>query len=112
MIFSHLQTVVLCQNMISCHNGANFKNPDHFSPERWLVDDSKSSTRCTEPGANIVVPFGIGKRQCPGRRFVEMELMLILAKVRRATILQYTRCNKMSYLSSVNVFFIPSIIDG
>lgn len=68
--------------MISCHSDENFKNPDSFLPQRWLVDDSKSSTRCTEPGANIVVPFGIGKRQCPGRRFVEMELMLILAKVR------------------------------
>lgn len=68
--------------MISCHNHENFKDPGSFLPERWLVDDSKSSTRCTEPGANIVVPFGIGKRQCPGRRFVEMELILILAKVR------------------------------
>lgn len=68
--------------MISCHDPKNFKHPESFIPERWLVDDSKSSTRCTEAGVNIVVPFGIGKRQCPGRRFVEMELMLILAKVR------------------------------
>lgn len=67
--------------MISCHNSDNFKSPNDFKPERWLIDDSKANTRCTEAGANLVVPFGLGKRQCPGRRFVEMELMLIVAKV-------------------------------
>lgn len=49
--------------MISCHDPANFKDPESFLPERWLVDDSKMNSRCTEAGANIVVPFGIGKRQ-------------------------------------------------
>lgn len=67
--------------MISCHDPANFKDPDVFIPERWLIDDSKPNTRCTEAGASLVVPFGVGKRQCPGRRFVEMELMLTIAKV-------------------------------
>lgn len=67
--------------MVSCHDPENFKDPDTFLPERWLSNESKLNTRSSEAGASIVVPFGIGKRQCPGRRFVEMELMLILAKV-------------------------------
>lgn len=69
--------------MISCHDPNNFKNPDDYVPERWLIDDTKSSSRSSESGANIVVPFGVGKRQCPGKRFVEMELLIIVAKVRR-----------------------------
>lgn len=69
--------------MISCHDPSNFKNPDEFLPERWLNDETKTSSRCTEAGVHLVVPFGVGKRQCPGRRFVEMELALITAKVRR-----------------------------
>lgn len=73
--------MILCQNMISCHDPNNFKNPDDYVPERWLIDDTKSSSRSSECGANIVVPFGVGKRQCPGRRFVEMELIIIVAKV-------------------------------
>lgn len=68
--------------MISCHDPQNFTYPEDFKPERWLVDNSMANTRGTEVGANLVVPFGVGKRQCPGRRFVEMELMLIVAKVR------------------------------
>lgn len=67
--------------MIACHDPENFRFPDSFKPERWLVNDSKLNARCAEPGSALVVPFGVGKRQCPGRRFVEMELMLIIAKV-------------------------------
>lgn len=67
--------------MISCHDADNFKDPDEYQPERWLMDDTKTNSRCTEAGANLVVPFGVGRRQCPGRRFVEMELTLITAKV-------------------------------
>lgn len=73
--------MVLCQTMTSCHDSINFKEADKYIPERWLDDDAKVSSRCTEPGVHLVVPFGVGKRQCPGRRFVEMELILILAKV-------------------------------
>lgn len=69
--------------MIACHDPGSFKNPDQFLPERWLNDGEKSSCRGSDAGVNIVVPFGIGKRQCPGRRFVEMELILILAKVKQ-----------------------------
>jgi hypothetical protein len=29
----------------------------------------------------LVVPFGLGRRVCPGKRFVEQELHLALAKV-------------------------------
>lgn len=78
---SFFQTVVLCQNMVSCHNPSNFTKPNIFIPERWLIDDAKGNTRCTDAGVSLVVPFGVGKRQCPGRRFVEMELMLTIAKV-------------------------------
>lgn len=67
--------------MTSCHDADNFRDADEFIPDRWLDDDAKTTCRSTDPGTAIVVPFGVGKRQCPGRRFVEMELLLILAKV-------------------------------
>lgn len=69
--------------MVSCHDPENFNDPERFLPERWLADDWKINSRCTEVGAKLVQPFGVGRRQCPGKRFVEMELMLILAKVTR-----------------------------
>lgn len=88
--------------MISCHDPQNFTHPEEFKPERWLVDNSKANTRGTEVGANLVVPFGVGKRQCPGRRFVEMELMLIIAKVHIIIFSAY-------HVLYLWIIFIPSI---
>lgn len=47
-------------------------------PERWISEDKSSNIQLEN--SSIVVPFGIGKRTCPGKRFVEMELVLLLAK--------------------------------
>lgn len=67
--------------MIACNNDANFPNAKEYRPERWL--DEKRQFTVNVPNACIVVPFGIGRRTCPGKRFVEMEVMLLLAKVRK-----------------------------
>ncbi|XP_055907958.1 ecdysone 20-monooxygenase [Eupeodes corollae] len=71
-------TVVLCQNMIACHKNTNFKNAMSFIPERWI---EKGAFNVNIESSSIVVPFGIGKRTCPGKRFVEMEVILLLAKM-------------------------------
>lgn len=71
-------TVVLCQNMIACHKNSNFKNATQFIPERWIEN---GNFNVNIESSSIVVPFGIGKRTCPGKRFVEMELILLLAKM-------------------------------
>jgi ecdysone 20-monooxygenase len=45
-------------------------------PERWLHHGEMTRT-----SPFLVVPFGCGRRVCPGKRFVEQELHLVLAKV-------------------------------
>lgn len=89
--------------MIACHDPGSFKRPDDYLPDRWLQDDSKSSCRSGDAGGNIVVPFGIGKRQCPGRRFVEMELILILAKVSGSLSIAASSHSQQFLLSLVSV---------
>lgn len=61
---------------MACSNDAYFVEAAEFRPERWL----NGETSVSDTNA-LVVPFGIGKRMCPGRRFVEMELTILLAKV-------------------------------
>lgn len=79
ILIGALQTVVLCENMLACHKDNNFPAALNFQPERWIDKDGKFGVNIES--ANLVVPFGIGKRTCPGKRFVEMEIVLLLAKV-------------------------------
>lgn len=64
--------------MIACNDESNFVNAKKFEPERWLDCENK---RSRDAGYSLVVPFGVGKRTCPGKRFVELELIALLSKV-------------------------------
>lgn len=83
-----VKTVVLCQTMLACNNDDNFADAKTFRPSRW-IDTAHLDT-------SLVVPFGIGRRTCPGRRFVDMELTLLLAKV-----------NFFKYCNVINCVFNP-----
>lgn len=89
--------------MIACNNDANFPNAKEYRPERWLDENGQFTVNV--PNACIVVPFGIGRRTCPGKRFVEMEVMLLLAKVQR----KYLLNNKFRLILSI-IFDILNFI--
>ena len=69
------QTVVLCHTWMACLQNSNFESASEFRPERWLGEGVK-------PSAFLVVPFGCGRRMCPGKRFIEQELHVVLAQVK------------------------------
>ncbi|XP_045779534.1 ecdysone 20-monooxygenase [Maniola jurtina] len=67
-------TFVLAHTGAACRREENFWRASEYLPERWI--------NIREPHASgIVAPFGRGRRMCPGKRFVELELHLILAKI-------------------------------
>lgn len=67
--------------MIACNDESNFVNAKKFAPDRWMDFENKRSK--VDLGSSLVVPFGVGKRTCPGKRFVELELIALLSKVRK-----------------------------
>ncbi|XP_060833715.1 ecdysone 20-monooxygenase-like isoform X2 [Rhopalosiphum padi] len=67
-------TVVLLHTGLACLDDKNFKDATSYKPERWLDDLTKKSPF-------LVAPFGCGKRMCPGKRFIELELQIVLAKM-------------------------------
>ncbi|KAG8041822.1 hypothetical protein G9C98_007126 [Cotesia typhae] len=69
-------TVVLLHTWIAGLQDCNFKNAKEWVPERWLSPLAPHSPL-------LVQPFGFGRRICPGKRFVEKALQLIVAKVVR-----------------------------
>ncbi|XP_047511159.1 ecdysone 20-monooxygenase isoform X2 [Pieris napi] len=67
-------TFVLAHTVTACKREENFWRASEYLPERWID--------VREPhAASLVAPFGRGKRMCPGKRFVEMELHLLVAKI-------------------------------
>ncbi|EAT37005.2 AAEL010946-PA [Aedes aegypti] len=77
-------TVVLCHTRVACQNEQNFQQANTFLPERWLeqVDENQNVYKLDEPGSSLVLPFGTGRRMCPGNKIIEIELTLIMAKVK------------------------------
>ncbi|KAK6620662.1 hypothetical protein RUM43_010957 [Polyplax serrata] len=67
-------TVVLCHTWMACMQEVNFENASTFKPERWLTEGSRKNNY-------LVAPFGSGRRMCPGKRFMEQELQIVLAKI-------------------------------
>lgn len=65
-----------------------FKHADKFLPERWLKSESKSEIYAKNSHPFVTLPFGFGPRMCLGRRFAELELEILLAKV-NALIFRY-----------------------
>ncbi|KAG7204184.1 hypothetical protein KM043_002021 [Ampulex compressa] len=69
-------TVILLHTWIAGLNEDNFKEAKKCMPERWLESTVPHSPL-------LVAPFGTGRRICPGKRFVDLALQLILAKIVR-----------------------------
>ncbi|PSN46858.1 putative cytochrome P450 301a1 [Blattella germanica] len=57
-----------------------------FLPERWLKNSGESNYRI-HPFASL--PYGHGARMCLGRRFADLEIQILLAKLIRSYRLEY-----------------------
>ncbi|KAJ0172220.1 hypothetical protein K1T71_012193 [Dendrolimus kikuchii] len=67
-------TFILAHTGAACRREENFWRAQEYVPERWID--------IREPhAASLVAPFGRGRRMCPGKRFVDLELYLLLAKI-------------------------------
>lgn len=58
-------------------NAALVARPDEFLPERWLPGGEHLKPR----SAFVSLPFGFGPRMCAGKRFADLEMEVLCAKV-------------------------------
>ncbi|XP_037921267.1 cytochrome P450 CYP12A2-like isoform X1 [Hermetia illucens] len=59
-----------------------YPNADKFEPERWLKKDGlPAPAKSAHPF--IFLPFGFGPRMCAGKRFAEMEIETLIARIIR-----------------------------
>jgi cytochrome P450 family 12 len=61
----------------------NFPRNKEFLPERWLRDVPTSAECPSARNANpfVYLPFGFGARMCVGKRFADLELEIIIARM-------------------------------
>ncbi|XP_065371244.1 cytochrome P450 CYP12A2-like isoform X2 [Calliphora vicina] len=80
--------VSMCTTTLT-RDGNHYSRPNEYLPERWLrsSQEDANSSECAhalKPSTPFVhLPFGFGARSCIGRRIVEMELELGIARMLR-----------------------------
>jgi len=57
-----------------------FKNPDEFNPERFIENDLKTGERKLKSISHFI-PFGIGKRSCPGESFAKGQMFIFIVMI-------------------------------
>lgn len=95
--------VFLC-HMVMSRDERHFPRPLSFEPERWL--------RGTEDLHNahpfVSLPFGFGPRTCVGRRFAEMEVLTLTAKIIRNFWVEYHHGDEIEFeAKSINTITNP-----
>lgn len=55
------------------------QNAAEFQPERWMKSSGAKEASSIHPFASL--PYGYGARMCLGRRFADLEMQILLAKV-------------------------------
>lgn len=67
-------TQVLANLYTTCYDEEVYADPHAFIPERFLNDEGVF----VRPTGKQMLPFGIGKRVCPGESLARAELFMIL----------------------------------
>ncbi|KAJ1521165.1 hypothetical protein ONE63_002860 [Megalurothrips usitatus] len=78
-------TQIIFQHYVISNEERYFPEARRFRPERWLR--AELAARPPHPFASL--PFGFGRRMCIGRRFAELELHTVVAKMVQKFRLEY-----------------------
>ena len=71
--FIKADTLVFVNLWSVSHDPEYFPEPEVFNPKRFLND---SCTAIDRPKTELFMPFGSGKRRCPGEQLAKLELYL------------------------------------
>lgn len=73
--FACLAFILRCFRAI-LHDPELYPDPEEFKPERFLSNDGS-----VRDDPTLALAFGVGKRICPGRHFVDATLFIVASSV-------------------------------
>ncbi|XP_066591364.1 probable cytochrome P450 49a1 [Prorops nasuta] len=90
---------VVFQHYVISNTDKYFPKSGEFLPERWLCDHNAPRH------AFASLPFGYGRRMCLGRRFAELEIAIVIARIIQSYKLEYHYENLDYY---INPMYTPN----
>ncbi|XP_063992761.1 probable cytochrome P450 49a1 [Diachasmimorpha longicaudata] len=88
---------VVFQHYVISNQEKYFPRSNEFLPERWLRESESRH-------AFASLPFGYGRRMCLGRRFADLELVMVISKLLQRFKLEY-RHDQLDY--HINPLYTP-----
>lgn len=82
-------------------NDEYFPKSKEFLPERWLRDATEAKAELVCRNAFVNLPFGFGSRMCIGRRFAEMELLLLVVRILREYRVEWNYGPELKYANAL-----------
>ena len=90
--------MVICETWVASLQDKNYPEAKRFIPERWLDADKVNHHPF------LAIPFGVGRRMCPGKRIAEHEMLIITAKVKFASTFYDIRISYISLIFATTNF--------
>ncbi|XP_055380217.1 probable cytochrome P450 49a1 [Condylostylus longicornis] len=100
-------THVIFPHLVVSNDSKYFTEPNKFVPERWMkFNEANELCPYTKEKIHpfVSLPFGFGRRMCVGRRYAEIELNTLLAKIFRKYKVEYNY-GELKY--KINSTYIP-----
>uniref|UniRef100_W8B5W3 Cytochrome P450 CYP12A2 n=1 Tax=Ceratitis capitata TaxID=7213 RepID=W8B5W3_CERCA len=80
--------------------------PNKYIPERWVRNDPEGRKYHIE-NPFLFLPFGFGPRSCVGKRIVDLELEVTLARLVRNFVIEFNYSTEKAFIPKI--VFIPGI---
>lgn len=78
-MFPSMQTEMIMSIYLVQTSDEHFTRSAEFLPERWMRETVESKPN----NPYLYLPFGSGIRACVGKRFAEMEMLILAARILR-----------------------------
>lgn len=82
-------TSVIMANTLLCKQEKYFSHATEYIPERWIKASEGQIPESKKIHPFLSLPFGFGPRMCVGRRFAELEIETLVARIIRHFRVEY-----------------------